>query len=99
MDHVVHLTLSGAFSALCWLIVAVAAGLGVFSPRIHDTVAERFGLSALSITAVATSYRSLAWGWESPGGAALAFSAAAYASAIIYKHYQRISSAGRHGTV
>lgn len=98
MDSFDGITLSGAFSALCWVIVAIAAGLGVFSPRIHDTVVERFGLSAISITAVGAAYRGLLAGWETPGGIALAFSAAVYSSAIIHKHIQRVTSAGRHST-
>lgn len=89
MDTILHITSYGCISALCWLVVAITAGLGVFSQDIHDTVPERLGLSALSITAAAAAYRSLVWGYESPGDAALAFSAALYSTAILHKHWMR----------
>lgn len=86
MDNTIYLTVQAAIAAVSWLVVAGGSGLAVFARSIHDTVLERVGLSAVSITATGAACRVIAAGWESAGGAALAVSVAFYVAVVAYKH-------------
>jgi hypothetical protein len=86
MDQTIYLTVQGAISAICWLIVAGGTGLAVFARSIHDTTLERIGLSAVSITATGAAWRIAQAGWVTEGGAALALAMAGYVATVAYKH-------------
>jgi uncharacterized membrane protein len=79
-------TAHGIAAALCWLVVAVAATVAVFSARIRDTTAERLGLACVAITAFAMAWRVVSHGWVSEGGLSLAGSLAFYVCAVAAKH-------------
>jgi hypothetical protein len=49
-------------------MAASGAGLAVFSCTVHDTLLERIGLSAVSLTALGTAFRIVDSGWASDGG-------------------------------
>lgn len=86
MDNAIFLTVQAAVCVVCWLVVAGGAGLAVFSPSIHDTVFERIGLSAVSITATGAAWRIIQAGWESDGDTTLALAMAGYVATVAYKH-------------
>lgn len=91
MDQTIYLTVQGAISAICWLIVAGGAGLAVFARSIHDTTLERIGLSAVSITATGAAWRIVQAGWVTEGGAALALAMAGYVMTVAYKHVRGVT--------
>lgn len=86
MDETIYLTAQAAVSVVCWLIVAGGSGLAVFSCTVHDTLLERVGLSAVSITSMGAAFRIVSEGWISDGNAALSLALAGYVAAIAYKH-------------
>lgn len=86
MYETIYITVQAAIAVVCWLIVAGGAGLAVFSCTVHDTLLERIGLSAISITAIGTACRIVDAGWASDGGAALSMALAGYVAAVAYKH-------------
>lgn len=73
-------------AAVCWLIVAGAAALAVYSCRIRDTVLERIGLSIVSIGALGTAWRIVQQGWITDGAWFTAFGFAFYAGVLLWKH-------------
>ena len=90
MHETIYITVQAAIAVVCWLIVAGGAGLAVFSCTVHDTLLERIGLSAISITALGTAFRIVDSGWASDGGAALSMAMAGYVAAVAYKHVRGI---------
>ncbi|GGX11062.1 hypothetical protein GCM10007242_16370 [Pigmentiphaga litoralis] len=92
MDDTIIITVKAVLAFICWLIVAVGAGLAIFAPQINDTLSERIGLSAISITAFGTAWRVVSAGWASDGGTALSVALAGYVLAIAAKHTRRYSN-------
>lgn len=86
MDNIQTQSVTGF---LCWMIVSFVSGLAVFARAIDDTVSERIGLAAVSICALSTAWRGLAYGAEYPGGTGLAVALAFYALAVFFKHWRR----------
>jgi uncharacterized membrane protein YcfT len=95
MDGTIFITAKAVLAFVCWLVVAVGAGLAVFAPQINDTLLERIGLSAVSITAFGTAWRVVTAGWATDGGTALAIALASYVLTIAAKHTRRYGNAKR----
>lgn len=89
MYETILITLQGAVSVVCWLIVAGGATLAVFTRAINDTVLERIGLSAVAIASVGTAWRIVGQGWITDGGASLSIAVAGYVAAVAWKHIRR----------
>lgn len=86
MDNTIFITVQAALSAICWLIVAGGAALAMFAKCIHDTLLERIGLAAVSITATGAAFRIASSGWVNDGNAVLSMAMAFYAASVAYKH-------------
>lgn len=89
MYESIFITIQGAVSVICWLIVAGGATLAVFTRAINDTVLERIGLSAVAIASAGTAWRIVGQGWITDGGASLSIAVAGYVAAVAWKHIRR----------
>ena len=82
-----EVTLYGALSALCWLVVGLGATVAVYSPRIKDTTMERAGLSAVALACFASAWQAFRLDfYDAPATLLTSGSLAFYVVALVVKH-------------